>query len=385
MLDRRLILHSACSPLRLVAVAAAILAVITVAGCGPEPQIRKYTVPKLAVSDTKSSAEPSAGEPRTMLGAIVLAGPSAWFFKTTAAPSAIDEHRDEIKAFLRSVTFSATGERPQWELPADWKELPGNDFRLATLQISNSDPPLELAVSQLPRPEEPGDDAQYVLVNVNRWRGQLQLPDTTAEKLDQEAERFSIGQFPCTLVELTGSGSGSGTMGGPFAGGPFAGKLPEDHPPIGASQGDAAGSRSGASGLTYSVPEGWQEQPAVGFRQASFQIVNGEQTADVSVSVLSLKGGDIVPNVNRWRGQVGLPEQSDAEIEQSLRKVQGPSIEWQVVELPGKNQAGEPQTILGAIGKTADAAWFVKLTAPRALAEREVEHFDQFLKTVKVK
>lgn len=376
MLDRLLTLLFSCRPLYVTVAATAALAMVVATGCGPEPEIRQYTVPKLAVSDARSDDVPAAGEPRKMLGGIVLAGRSAWFFKATGAPETIDAHRAAIEDFLRSVTFSATGEKPQWQLPSGWKERPGDSFRLATLELN--DPPLELAISELPRG---GDDDEYVLANVNRWRGQLQLPETTTEELRKEAEQFSIGEFPVTLVELTGSGSGA--MGGPFAGAPFAGGLPSDHPPLGAAEGSP--SRAGAAGLSYSVPEGWQEEPAGGFRQASFQIVDGDAKGDVSVSRLTLQGGDVVANVNRWRGQVGLPEQSAAEIEGALRKVAGQSIEWQVVELPGESQAGQPQTIVGAIGKTADAAWFVKLTAPRGLAERELEHFDQFVKSIQVK
>lgn len=361
-------------------IAAAILSVLCLAGCQPEPQIRQYTVPKLATA-SQQQAMPSADQPRTMLGAIVLAGGDAWFFKATAAPDVIAEHREAITKFLRGTTFSATGESPRWELPEGWKQEPGDNIRFATIRIGTSESPLELTVTKLPRGD---DDAAAILQNVNRWRGQLQLPATTSVELDKEAERFAIGEFPCTLVELVGTGSRS--MGGPFSGGPFSGGgLPKDHPPIDAATAGAAPQPgAGTPKLTFTTPDGWQEMPAGGFRQASFAVMDGAFKADISVTLLSLQGGDVVANVNRWRQQVGLPPQSAEEVAQSVREVAGQEIQWQVVELVGTAPAGDPQTILGAIGKTPQAAWFVKLTAPPPLAQREKEHFDQFVGSLKV-
>ena len=41
--------------------------------------------------------------------------------------------------------------------------------------------------------------------------------------------------------------------------------------------------------------------------------------------------------------------------------------------------------ILGAIGKSPSAAWFVKLSGPPELARREKERFDQFVESLQVK
>jgi hypothetical protein len=221
---------------RCLTLAAMTLAVLA-AGCGPEPKIRKYTVPKLAATSSQPAAKPAAGKPQTMLGAIVLAGPKAWFFKVTGDPEAVAKHRDEVQQFVRSVSFSKEGDPPHWQLPEGWKERPGDRFRHATLEIGGAMPPLELAVSSLGRGG--ADDADYVLQNVNRWRGQVGLPPTTSEELKKEVEQFTIGEFSCTWVELTGTSGGG--MGGPFAGGPFAGGpfadggLPKDHPPVGSA------------------------------------------------------------------------------------------------------------------------------------------------------
>jgi hypothetical protein len=360
------------------------------AGCGEEPQIRQYQVPKLAVSSSTSGKTPAmpmaAPAERSMLGAIVLAGKSAWFFKLTGDPDAVSSQREAVTTFLRGVRFSADG-KPTWDLPAGWKERPGDQFRFATLELG--DPPLDLAISELPRSVDGPSDEEYVLQNVNRWRDQLNLEPTTSEALAKEAEQFTVGEFPLTLVELTGTGSG--TMGGPFSGGaPFAGggELPKDHPPVTAGGGKSpAGSSKGDSAVEYEVPEGWKERPAGGLRAASFEVVEGDKKLDISVIPLSLEGpaGDVTENVNRWRGQVGLPPQSAADVAKELREVSGKEIKWQVVELAGENPSTGPQMILGAIGKSESAAWFVKLSGSPDLAKREKEHFDQFVGSLQVK
>jgi hypothetical protein len=366
----------------------AALAVALLAGCGPEPKIRKYTVPKLAVSSSQPAAKPAAGKPQTILGAIVLAGPKAWFFKVMDDPDAVAKHREQVREFVRTVSFSKEGEPPSWQLPEGWKEKPGDGFRHATLEIAGAMPPLGLAVSSLDRGGT--DDAEYVLQNVNRWRGQVGLPATTNEKLAKEVEQFTIGEFSCTWVEFTGTSGGG--MGGPFAGGPFAGgpfaggDLPQDHPPLDARAAAGPQRPAGAPQVSYDVPAGWKEVAGGSLRAASFEVADGDQKLNISVTPLAAEGpaGDIVQNVNRWRGQVGLPSLSPEEIATSLRKLEGQGIEWQVVELAGTSQSGEQQTILGAIGKTKTATWFVKATGPDALAKREKEHFDQFVGSLKV-
>jgi hypothetical protein len=350
--------------------AAAALAALALAGCEPAVKIRQYKVPKLAAASASKahSQTPAVGQPRSTLGAIVLAGPSAWFFKATGDPDAVAKTRGAIVEFVRSVQFSAEGAGPKWKLPDGWKERAGDAFRFATIEVPAAEGVLEMSVSRLPRGQ---DDADYVLQNVNRWRGQLGLAETTAETLAKEAEQFQIGEFPCTVVELTGTGGGmlSSALFGP---------LPDNHPPVSAGEGSAAREPQ-APRLSYETPEGWQERPLGAFRRASFAVTDGDRQADISVTDLDLRGGDMVENVNRWRQQVNLPPQSAQEVTSALRPIAGQGIEWQWVEL-----VGSEETILGAIGKTDRAAWFVKLKGDSALAEREKSKFETFVKSLKV-
>src|SRR5215472_10337538 len=64
---------------------------------------------------------------------------------------------------------------------------------------------------------------------------------------------------------------------------------------------------SPAAPVHWTTPSGWQEQPASGMRVGSFVIKKDDQHADVSVIPLGTVAGSDLDNVNRWRGQVGLP------------------------------------------------------------------------------
>src|SRR5207302_8827214 len=133
--------------------------------------------------------------------------------------------------FITSIRFSGSSDaKPTWTLPPDWKQLPGNAMRYATIQIAADGKPLELSV--IPLPQSGGDKEKYVLDNVNRWRNQLNLKPITAADLATTTKSLTIDGREATLVSLIGTGSGGMTGGAPFA--PFAGgPLPADHPPLG--------------------------------------------------------------------------------------------------------------------------------------------------------
>ncbi len=63
----------------------------------------------------------------------------------------------------------------------------------------------------------------------------------------------------------------------------------------------------------WELPEGWKDIGSDNsMRYTTLQIPNGDSTLDLVVSSLSA-GQDLLDNVNRWRGQIGLPAIEDAE------------------------------------------------------------------------
>lgn len=194
-------------------------------GCEKPERISKYTVdkpPPIEEPTRPATAEAGqpAGEPtdRTV-AAIVPLAEQGWFFKLTGPKDAVQSRAEAFTDFVKSVRISAEG-KPQWDLPAGWKENDGNQIRFATIIIPAADgenaKPLEISVTVLPKS---GDDADYILVNVNRWRNQLKLPPIAKEQLAAESTQLDLGGTKATLVNLLGVAAPNSMGRPPFSSG----------------------------------------------------------------------------------------------------------------------------------------------------------------------
>jgi hypothetical protein len=139
------------------------------------------------------------------------------------------------------------------------------------------------------------------------------------------------------------------------------------------------GAKNAGSGkLKFDKPEGWEEGPTNQFRKASF-VVN-DAGKNVEISVIDLPQQDWVANVNRWRGQVGLPSEDAAKVAQDTKEISVGQKPGQYVEL-----VGETETLLGVMLVEGNTAWFIKLKGDKQLAEREKSHFEQFVHSLELK
>jgi hypothetical protein len=162
--------------------------------------------------------------------------------------------------------------------------------------------------------------------------------------------------------------------------------LPPGHPDISSTPGASlpAASESTRPQLTWKTPESWTEVPPGEMREASFKIQgqNGKQ-ADVSVIPLPGMPGTDDANVNRWRGQVGLPPVSPEELKKSAESVEAASQPAQLYDIAGQNPGnGEAARILGVIQHRDDAVWFFKMTGDTDLVGQQKPAFITFLKSV---
>jgi len=153
--------------------------------------------------------------------------------------------------------------------------------------------------------------------------------------------------------------------------------LPPGHP-------DAAGA---APTLEWKLPAGWEEAPLGQMRLASFRVPgkDGKQ-ADVSVVPLPGLAGRDLDNVNRWRGQVGLPAITEEEMAKMAQPIQ---IDGQAAQLydqggqaPGAN---EKSRILAALMRRGGVAWFFKITGDDELVAQQKPAFVSFLESIKFK
>lgn len=348
-------------------------------GCKKDEPIRHYTVPKPEAIDRLAGSDTAPAEPSRMLAAAVLRSRQAWFFKLVGADEAVAAQHEAFNKFIKSLRFGDDESPPDWTLPEGWTPRPGGAMRYATLAI-DSDPPLEVSVTTLGREE--GDDAAYLLANVNRWRGQVGLADLAADQLDRETEQLEIGGGEATVVDLVGRMKPGGPMSGgaPFA--PLAsgrsgrsdGPSPLDH--ANAPQPPA----SGASGpLRYDVPEGWTEEPVRGIRKASFRVSEQGESAEITVIDLDAAAGALLPNVNRWRGQVELGPTTQDQLDSDAQPIDVGGQKGTYIEM-----VGPKKTTLAVVVEAAGRAWFVTLKGDNALAHREMENFKAFVQSLNI-
>lgn len=165
---------------------------------------------------------------------------------------------------------------------------------------------------------------------------------------------------------------GAGAAPMPRAGAPgMAGDVPPP-PPV-----------EGTAALKWTLPGGWSQSLSGGMRYATLKPpVEGK--IDVSVVVLPGPAGGELPNVNRWRGQVGLAPVDDAGLAASRVAVKTPAGAVSLFDFT--SDGDKKSRMIAGILTTDEHTWFVKMVgdadpvgASKAdfLHLLETFHFDQ--------
>lgn len=133
---------------------------------------------------------------------------------------------------------------------------------------------------------------------------------------------------------------------------------------------------------SWTLPEGWTDQPASGMRLATIIIPTSTDSLNASITEF---GGDLVGNVNRWRGQIGLPHLSEAEILPNLKIVEttlGKEGKAYIATLI--NPASPDKAMLAAIiPRPSGTSVFIKVTGSADALKSIAEPFSQFTKSLK--
>jgi hypothetical protein len=125
------------------------------------------------------------------------------------------------------------------------------------------------------------------------------------------------------------------------------------------------------------LPAGWSVGPENSMRKATW-IVSGPNgsTAEIAVTVFPGSVGGLAANVNRWRGQVGLPPSSPDEIAASAKSGKVGGIESQRFVMTST----DGKTSLDAFMTPKDGAtWFFKMKGDAAAVAANAAAFAAFL------
>ena len=104
-------------------------------------------------------------------------------------------------------------------------------------------------------------------------------------------------------------------------------------------------------GFEADLPVGWQTRPGQGMRVVSYAI----EGTQIDFYIIKLGMGDVTSNVNRWRGQVDLPEASAEAIAQSIKPLMAGNTPVQYIELYNEDKN---RGILAAIADRAPSYWY---------------------------
>ncbi|MCW5552612.1 MAG: hypothetical protein KIS67_10705 [Verrucomicrobiae bacterium] len=309
--------------------------------------------------------------------------------------------------------ISAATPKIQYALPSGWEERPASAMRSASFSIPGKDGQAA-DVSVIPLPTT-GQEVELV----NMWRAQMQLPSVGESEAANLAQAATIGGETGRLFEMASEGPilddklhgrmlvavltrGATSWFFKMAGEDsqvteqkpafveflksVSFEAPTPATPATTASSATAAATGGSDGKpAWTVPEGWQEIPGGQFLVAKFVVTGeGNARAEINVSMSSGDGGGLVPNVNRWRAQLGLSQVPGAEISSSVKKVQAGGNELSYVELSGTDlNTGRPALVLGAMVPRPGQTWFYKIAGDRQLVEAERAKFTTFAETVR--
>ncbi len=153
------------------------------------------------------------------------------------------------------------------------------------------------------------------------------------------------------------------------------------------SQPAGSGAASGTPELKWDTPPGWIAKAPTDMRIANFQ-VGADPEAECYLTVLQGSGGGLLSNVNRWRGQMGLPPVSETDVaNMPRRKLLGAPAAYIDIQgqFTGMGAAAQADyRMVGAILSLPQGAVFVKMVGSVASLEGQEEGFAYFCDSMRL-
>lgn len=111
--------------------------------------------------------------------------------------------------------------------------------------------------------------------------------------------------------------------------------------------------------LKWTLPKGWSELPGGGMRFATFKAPFAGKL-EATVVVLPGPAGGELANVNRWRGQIGLPALDEAGLAKARTIVKAKAGTVNVYDFTSDGQA-KSRMVAASIATPDGNTWFLKL------------------------
>lgn len=346
---------------------------------GREPQLRRSTPPMMGGSSIPLRE-------KRILGAIIPDRGNVYFVKATDRIAKLNTVESAFRGVVEQFAVDLETGTPKLELPPGWtlNKLDNSGAgiglaeMIAEMIVESVEGRIRFTVSKYDLPRDPSMLDEYLLGQINRWRGQVELPAIGVAELrkDLPTIRRNGSEIPAYLFDATGAGAAAAsgeTLVNPVV--PNTSPLPE-----------TASSRPPLK-LIYTKPEGWELQAARPYREATFKILSGAQEGEVTVSTAR---DTPVQNAEMWIRQV-LPNSDPTTLESLAKKTVADAEPFQS---GGKN--GKLYTVRGSNLPDARSlmvvsipmgdggmSMFVKLNCELRMMEEEKSTFLSFVNSLR--
>ena len=343
---------------------------VTLAGCGRD-DVKVYQVAK----DNSSSGSPAANEP---------------------VPLAQNNNTQPDNAQPQL----------QFALPPGWQQIAPSQMRVASFAVTNgAGQAADVGIIPLPAGENELD-------LINMWRDQVQLPATTNDDsgtvqvgdgtgklfefvstvpiIDQKfRQRMMVAMLTrgstSWFFKITGEDSFVVSQKDVFLQFLKSVSFNEITPsPLVAAPAPAAGQNDNASSI-WTIPPGWQAMPPSQFLLAQYLVQDGDARVEVNVSELAGEGGGLLANLNRWRGQLGLPPiAQEDDFSKMVDSLVVPGGQGELVDMTGtSSKTGQPSRLIGVVLPQAGQTWFYKLMGDPKLVAAQKDAFIKFIQSAR--
>ena len=348
---------------------------LLVGGCEKTPVIETYVI---------STRVPQEFLPKKqrMLGAFFPRGDQVWFFKVMGPDSAISEVIQPFRTFVETVAF-VDNEPLLNDLPANWRRAADKPMRFASISVETPQKQLDISISSLSLQE---DWDRQVVANVNRWRGQLNLPSSDAPLAGGESLDVLASEQDGVWVDLIGEPSDSSSaMVPPFASGATAGPAASLSQSTAENKDSQPVAKNDDPRIQFDRPEGWRDGRASSMRLASFVVGPEDSASEMTVIVA---GGDLRGNISRWLGQITEGELSDAVIDQAIESAEQLEVDGRKAQrFLLKSQSDSDSQAIDAtiVPLGSEQSIFIKMTGPLGTVESQKRQIQDFLKSLRFK
>ena len=164
-------------------------------------------------------------EDKRILGAVIPDAGNVYFVKATDRIAKLTLAESGFRTVVEQFAIDPNSGSPRFELPAGWSlKLLDNSGAgiglaemIAEINFEAGDGRIRFTVSKYDMPREQAMWDDYLLGQINRWRGQVELGPTTVADIKRDLPLIPRvgGTFPAYLFDANGGGASSSTANEP--------------------------------------------------------------------------------------------------------------------------------------------------------------------------